>query len=86
MLQNTANQWAQKNLAPLAAAIDKSDKFPRELWPQLGELGLIGITCPEEYGGVNLGYTAHCIVTEEISRASASVGLSYIAHSNLCIN
>ena len=73
-------------IAPRAADIDKSNQFPRDLWPKIGALGLHGITVEEEYGGSGLGYLEHCIAVEEISRASASVGLSYGAHSNLCVN
>ena len=73
-------------IAPLAAEIDKSNEFPRQLWPRLGDMGLLGITVEEEYGGSGLGYLEHCIAMEEISRGSASVGLSYGAHSNLCVN
>ena len=79
-------RWVDDKLAPRAQEIDATNKFPRELWPELGELGLLAITAEEEYGGTGLGYLAHCVVMEEISRASASVGLSYGAHSNLCVN
>ena len=78
--------FCQKMIAPRAAEIDQSNAFPRDLWPQMGELGLHGITVAEEYDGVGLGYLAHVLVMEQVSRASASVGLSYGAHSNLCIN
>jgi len=86
MLRDTVRAFAQNKIAPQAAAIDRSNSFPRELWPQLGELGLLGITVEEEWGGAGLGYLAHCVAMEEISRASAAVGLSYGAHSNLCVN
>jgi isovaleryl-CoA dehydrogenase len=86
MLRESVRGFAQAKIAPLAAAIDRSNSFPRELWPQLGALGLLGITVEEELGGAGLGYLAHCVAMEEISRASASVGLSYGAHSNLCVN
>ncbi|MBM0417507.1 isovaleryl-CoA dehydrogenase [Aeromonas veronii] len=78
--------FCQKVIAPRASEIDQSNAFPRDLWPRMGELGLHGITVAEEYNGVNLGYLAHVLVMEQVSRASASVGLSYGAHSNLCIN
>eukprot|EP01036_Dinobryon_divergens_P043122 gene43122-57368_t len=78
--------FAQDKIAPLAARIDKEDWFPRHLWPEMGALGLHGITVEEEWGGAGLGYLEHSIAMEEISRASASVGLSYGAHSNLCVN
>jgi isovaleryl-CoA dehydrogenase len=85
-LQDMVRGFAQKNIAPIAHEVDKNDRFPRELWPMLGELGLLGITANPEYGGSGMNYTAHCIAVEEISRASGSVGLSYAAHSNLAIN
>lgn len=78
--------FAQKHIAPIAAEVDKNDRFARELWPQLGELGLLGITADPEYGGSGMNYTAHCVAMEEISRASGAIGLSYAAHSNLAIN
>lgn len=86
MLRDSVNQFAQTEIAPLAAQIDEKNTFPNHLWRKLGEMGLLGITVSEEYGGANMGYLAHAIAMEEISRASASVGLSYGAHSNLCIN
>jgi len=86
MLRETVAGFAQDKIAPNAAEIDRSNRFPRELWPQLGALGLHGITVEEEFGGSGLGYLAHAVAMEEISRASAAVGLSYGAHSNLCVN
>jgi len=86
MIRETVHGFAQEHIAPIAAEIDSSNKFPRHLWTMMGELGLHGITVPEEDGGTGLGYLEHTIAVEEISRASASVGLSYGAHSNLCIN
>lgn len=86
MLRESVQGFAQSNIAPRAADIDLSNAFPRDLWPLLGELGLLGITVEEEFGGAGLGYLAHVIAMEEVSRASASVGLSYGAHSNLCVN
>ena len=86
MLQDVVQQFAKAEIAPFAAEIDVSNEFPNQLWPILGEMGLLGITVPEEYGGSNMGYLAHMIAMEEISRASASIGLSYGAHSNLCVN
>src|SRR5438552_9756996 len=86
MLRTTVRDFAEDRIAPLAAEIDRTDRFPIELWPQMGELGLHGITVEEEYGGAGMGYLAHIVAMEEISRASAAVGLSYGAHSNLCVN
>src|SRR5437867_2422818 len=86
LLRNTVRDFAEAKIAPIAAEIDKSDRFPIELWPQMGALGLHGITVEEDYGGAGMGYLAHCVAMEEISRTSASVGLSYGAHSNLCVN
>jgi isovaleryl-CoA dehydrogenase len=86
MLRQTVRGFARDHIEPRAADIDRSNRFPRELWPRLGELGLLGVTVEEELGGSGLGYLAHVIAMEEISRASASVGLSYGAHSNLCVN
>src|SRR5882724_797857 len=86
MLRTTVRGFAEDRIAPLAAEIDRTDRFPVELWPDMGALGLHGITVEEEYGGAGMGYLAHCVAMEEVSRASASVGLSYGAHSNLCVN
>ncbi len=86
MLRESVAAFARDKIAPRAAQIDEDNKFPRDLWPQMGELGLHGITVSEADGGADMGYLAHCIAVEEITRASASVGLSYGAHSNLCIN
>lgn len=86
VLRSTVAQFAQERIAPLAAQIDRDNRFPRELWPEMGELGLLGLTVEESLGGAGLGYLAHVVAMEEISRASASVGLSYGAHSNLCVN
>jgi isovaleryl-CoA dehydrogenase len=85
-LRDSVQSFATARIAPIAAEIDKTDEFPRFLWPEMGALGLHGITVAEEYGGSGQGYLAHCVAMEEVSRASASVGLSYGAHSNLCIN
>ena len=86
LLRDTVKSFAADKIAPRAEAIDKDNEFPRDLWPELGALGLLGITVGSEYGGSELGYLAHVVAMEEISRASASVGLSYGAHSNLCVN
>jgi isovaleryl-CoA dehydrogenase len=86
MLRDTVYQFCQKELAPRATDIDRNNEFPMDLWPKLGALGVLGMTVDEAYGGTNMGYLAHAIVMEEISRASAAVGLSYGAHSNLCLN
>jgi len=86
MIRNSAREFAGNEIAPRAAEIDRDNRFPRDLWPEMGALGLHGITAPEEYGGLGLGYLCHCVAMEEVSRASASVGLSYGAHSNLCVN
>eukprot|EP01129_Flabellula_baltica_P000379 TRINITY_DN10401_c0_g1_i1.p1 TRINITY_DN10401_c0_g1~~TRINITY_DN10401_c0_g1_i1.p1 ORF type:complete len:416 (-),score=89.24 TRINITY_DN10401_c0_g1_i1:23-1270(-) len=85
-IQESARKWAQEVLLPMADKIDKENGHPRELWNQMGELGFLGITAPEEYGGLGLGYYEHCLVIEELSRASGAIGLSYGAHSNLCVN
>lgn len=85
-IRDTVHAFAQEKIAPRAEEIDRTNQFPRDLWPQMGELGLHGITVEEEYGGSGLGYLEHCVAVEEVSRASASVGLSYGAHSNLCVN
>jgi len=86
MLRDVVQDFAQTEIAPIAAEIDRSNEFPNELWPKLGDMGLLGITVPETYGGAEMGYLEHIVAMEEISRASASVGLSYGAHSNLCVN
>ena len=86
MLRETVRSFADDNIAPRADEIDRSNQFPRDLWPEMGKLGVHGITVEEEYGGSGLGYLEHCVAMEEVSRGSASVGLSYGAHSNLCIN
>src|SRR5277367_5577294 len=85
-IRDTVHAFSSNEIAPRAADIDKSNQFPLDLWPKIGALGLHGITVEEDYGGAGLGYLEHCIAVEEISRASASVGLSYGAHSNLCVN
>ena len=86
LLRQTVRDFSAELIAPRAAEIDASNQFPRDLWPELGALGLLGITVEPEYGGSGLGYLEHVVAMEEISRASASVGLSYGAHSNLCVN
>ena len=85
-LRDTVQRWAQARLKPLAGEIDRSNAFPPALWPEMGALGLLGITVPEALGGAGMGYLAHVVAVEEIARASASVALSYGAHSNLCVN
>ncbi|MGB5068475.1 MAG: isovaleryl-CoA dehydrogenase [Albidovulum sp.] len=85
-LRDMVHRWAQDRVKPMAAAVDASNDFPSELWKEMGALGLLGITVPEQYGGAGMGYLAHTIAVEEIARASASVSLSYGAHSNLCVN
>ncbi|MGO4284486.1 isovaleryl-CoA dehydrogenase [Bosea sp. TAB14] len=85
-IRDTVHAFAQEKIAPRAEEIDRTNQFPRDLWPEMGALGLHGMTVEEEYGGSGLGYLEHCIAVEEVSRASASVGLSYGAHSNLCVN
>src|SRR5689334_8770405 len=86
MLRDSVRGFASDRIAPRADEIDRSNMFPRDLWPELGKLGVHGITVEEEWGGAGLGYLEHCVAMEEISRASGSVGLSYGAHSNLCVN
>src|ERR1700750_1680093 len=85
-IRDTTQRFAADKIAPIAAEIDEKDEFPRHLWPQMGELGLHGITVEEEFGGLGRGYLEHVVAQEEVARASASVGLSYGAHSNLCVN
>ena len=86
LLRDSVRSFSDDKIAPIADEIDRTNVFPRHLWPQLGELGLLGITVEEEFGGAGLGYLEHCVAMEEVSRGSASVGLSYGAHSNLCVN
>ena len=86
MLRDSVAAFAAKEIAPRAPEIDRENQFPMDLWKKMGDLGILGITVPEEYGGAGMGYLAHCVAMEEISRASGSVGLSYGAHSNLCVN
>ena len=86
MLRASVRSFSEDEIAPRAHSIDQSNEFPMDLWKKMGHLGLLGITADEKYGGANMGYLKHCIAMEEISRASASVGLSYGAFSNLCVN
>lgn len=85
-LREAVHRWAQERLKPMAAEIDRTNEFPAELWREMGEMGLLGLTVPESFGGTGMGYLAHVVAVEEIARASASVSLSYGAHSNLCVN
>src|SRR4029453_7440816 len=85
-IRETTERFAREQIAPIAAEIDEKGEFPKQLWPKMGELGLHGITVEEEWGGLGLGYLEHVVAQEEVARASASVGLSYGAHSNLCVN
>ena len=85
-LREMVHRWAQERIKPMAAEVDQKNEFPNKLWKEMGELGLLGITVPEAFGGADMGYLAHLIAVEEISRVSASIGLSYGAHSNLCVN
>ena len=83
-LQESVHRWAQEQVKPIAADIDRSNEFPAHLWREMGDLGLLGVTVPEEYGGTNMSYLAHTVAVEEVARASASVSLSYGAHSLSC--
>ncbi|MGB1541617.1 MAG: acyl-CoA dehydrogenase family protein, partial [Cycloclasticus sp.] len=85
-LRDAVRKFADGEIAPLAESVDQKNEFPNELWPVFGEMGLLGMTIPEEYGGTGLNYLSHLVVMEELSRASASIGLSYGANSNLCLN
>src|SRR4029453_6896568 len=85
-IRETTERFAREQIAPIAAEIDEKDEFPKQLWPKMGELGIHGITVEKEWGGLGLGYLEHVVAQEEVARASASVGLSYGAHSNLCVN
>jgi isovaleryl-CoA dehydrogenase len=85
-LRESVEKFADDEVKPLAVEMDKTMKFPHHLWKKFGEMGLLGMTAPEEYGGADLGYYEHCLATEEISKANAGAGLSYLAHSNLCVN
>lgn len=85
-LRQSAEKFSQDEIAPLAVELDKNDVFPKHLWKRMGDMGFLGLTVEEEHGGAGLGYYEHSLVTEEISKASGSVGLSFIAHSNLCVN
>ncbi len=86
MLRDSVRSFASDEIAPRAADIDRENDFPADLWRKMGTLGILGVTADEEYGGAGMGYLEHCVAMEEVSRASASVGLSYGAHSNLCVN
>ena len=85
-MRDMVHRFAQERIKPIAAEVDQKNEFPSQLWKELGDLGLLGVTVPEEYGGAGMSYLAHVIAGEEIARASASVALSYGAHSNLCVN